>query len=169
MSYARAFVEASTSQVDVPADVKPAYEAEMHLLFKALQAHGAEFGYRTAHEAARFIHFYKLLGNHLDGDTGWFIKAFDCIIFQKLLPKLHGSRAKLGPLLKVLWFLCINDPSSRGPDALKAAETASRSADKTAEPSAEAPADAPNPMSAEKIGRMWRLLRENGFTSFAEA
>jgi 5-methylcytosine-specific restriction protein B len=169
MSFARAFVEASKSQVDVPADVKPAYEAEMLLLFKALQAHGAEFGYRTAHEAARFIHFYKLLANHLDGDTGWFIKAFDCVIFQKLLPKLHGSRSKLGPLLKVLWFLCVNDASGRGPDALKAAETASRSADKTAEPSAEVPADAPYPLSAEKIGRMWRLLRENGFTSFTEA
>jgi hypothetical protein len=64
-----------------PADVKPVYEAEMLLLFNALRSHGAEFGYRTAHEAARFIHFYKMLGNHLDGDTGWFIKAFDCVIF----------------------------------------------------------------------------------------
>jgi len=169
VSFGRAFVEASKSSVDVPADVKPAYEAEMLLLFKALQSHGAEFGYRTAHEAARFIHFYKLLGNHAEGNATWFPKAFDCVVFQKLLPKLHGSRAKLGPLLKVLWFLCVNDAAGRGADALKAAEAAARSTDKKAEPSAEVPAGAPYPLSAEKIGRMWRLLRDNGFASFAEA
>jgi len=168
-SFGKAFVDAAKSSVDVPADVKPAYEAEMLLLFKALQAHGAEFGYRTAHEAARFIHFYKLLGNHADGDATWFPKAFDCVVFQKLLPKLHGSRAKLGPLLKVLWFLCVNDAVGRGADALKAAADAARSTDKKAEPLAEVPAGAPYPLSAEKIGRMWRLLRDNGFASFAEA
>jgi len=168
-SFGKAFVEAAKTAVDVPAEVKQAYEAEMLLLFKALQVHGAEFGYRTAHEAARFIYFYKLFGNHAGGDVTWFSKAFDCVVFQKLLPKLHASRAKLGPLLKVLWFLCVNDAAGRGADALKAAETAARSTDKKAEPSAEAPAGAPYPLSAAKIGRMWRLLRDNGFASFAEA
>lgn len=168
-SFGKAFVEASKSSVEVPVDVKTAYEAEMLLLFEALQAHGAEFGYRTAHEAARFIHFYKLLGNHPDGDVTWFNKAFDCVVFQKLLPKLHGSRAKLGPLLRVLWFLCVNDTAGRGADALKATEAAARSTDNKTEPSAEVPAGAPYPLSAEKIGRMWRLLRDNGFASFAEA
>jgi hypothetical protein len=40
---------------------------------------------------------------------------------------------------------------------------------KKAEPSVVIPAGAPYPLSAEKIGRMWRLLIENGFASFAEA
>lgn len=168
-SFGKAFVDAARNPVDVPVDVKAAYEAEMLLFFKALQAHGAEFGYRMAHEAARFVHFYRLLGNHPDGDASWFPGAFDCVVFQKLLPKLHGSRAKLGPVLKKLWFLCVNDGAARGEDALKAAEAAARSTDKKAEPSAEVPAGAPYPLSAEKIGRMWRLLNENGFASFAEA
>jgi len=168
-SFGKAFVEAAKNPVEIPAEVKAAYDAEMLLLFKTLQIHGAEFGYRTAYETARFIHFYKLLGNHADGDTAWFPGAFDCVIFQKLLPKLHGSRAKLGPVLKKLWFLCVNDATGRGVDALKAAEEAARSTDKNAEPSVEVPAGAPYPLSAEKIGRMWRLLIENGFASFAEA
>lgn len=168
-SFGKAFVDAAKNPVAVPADVKPAYDAEMLLLFKTLQGHGAEFGYRTAFETARFIHFYKLLGNHPDGDTTWFPGAFDCVVFQKLLPKLHGSRAKLGPVLKKLWFLCVNDAVGRGADALKAAEEAARSTDKKAEPSVVIPAGAPYPLSAEKIGRMWRLLIENGFASFAEA
>jgi 5-methylcytosine-specific restriction protein B len=168
-SFGKAFVDAAKNPVTVPADVKAAYDAEMMLLFKTLQVHGAEFGYRTAYETARFIHFYKLLGNHADGDITWFPGAFDSVIFQKLLPKLHGSRAKLGPVLKKLWFLCVNEAASRGADALTAAEEAARSIDKKAEPSVVVPAGAPYPQSAEKIGRMWRLLIENGFTSFAEA
>ncbi len=167
--YGKAFVDAAKHQVTVPADVKADYDAEMLLFFKMLQTHGAEFGYRTAYETARFIHFYKLLGNYADGNTDWFWGAFDCVVFQKLLPKLHGSRAKLGPVLKKLWFLCVNKAAVRGADALKAAEEAVRSTDKKAEPSVVIPTGAPYPLSAEKIGRMWRLLIENGFASFAEA
>jgi 5-methylcytosine-specific restriction protein B len=168
-SFGKAFVEAAKNPVTVPPDVKAAYDAEMLLLFRTLQAHGAEFGYRTAYETARFIHFYKLLSNHRDGDATWFPGAFDCVIFQKLLPKLHGSRAKLGPVLKKLWFLCVNNAAGRGADALKAAEDAARSTDKKTEPLVVVPAGAPYPLSAEKIGRMWRLMIDNGFASFAEA
>ena len=168
-SFGKAFVDAAKSQVTVPADVKAAYDAEMLLLFKTLQPHGAEFGYRTAYETARFIHFYKLLGNYPDGNTAWFPGAFDCVIFQKVLPKLHGSRSKLGPVLKKLWFLCVQNEAGRGADAFTAAKEAAHSTDKNAEPSVVVPSDAPYPLSAEKIGRMWRLLIENGFASFAEA
>jgi hypothetical protein len=168
-SFGKAFVDGVKNSVAVPNDVMAAYNSEMLLFFKTLQVHGVEFGYRTAYETARFIHFYKLLGSHPDGDTTWFPGAFDCVIFQKLLPKLHGSRAKLGPVLKKLWFLCVNDAAGRGTDALKTAEDAARSSEKKAEPSVVVPVGAPYPMSAEKIGRMWRLLIENGFASFAEA
>ena len=168
-AFGKAFVDAANSRVAVTGDAKETYDAEMLLLFKALQAHGAEFGYRTAYEAARFIHFYKLLGNHSDDDATWFPGAVDCVVLQKLLPKLHGSRSKLGPVLKKLWFLCVNDAAGRGGDALEAAKEAACSTDKKAEPTVVVPAGAPYPLSAEKIGRMWRLLNENGFASFAEA
>ena len=162
-SFGEAFVKAAKKPVSIPSEVKAAYDAEILLFFETLQAHGTEFGYRTAYDTARFIHFYKLLGNHSSGDTNWFSGAFDCVIFQKLLPKLHGSRAKLGPVLKKLWFLCVSNMAVRGDDALKAAE------ESKAEPNKGALAGAYYPMSAEKILRMWRLLNENGFTSFAEA
>jgi hypothetical protein len=167
-SFGKAFVDAAKNAVAIPADVKSEYDSEMLLFFETLQDHGAEFGYRTAYETARFIHYYKLLGNHADGDTTWFHGAFDCVILQKMLPKLHGSRAKLGPILKMLWFLCVNEPAGRDADAIDEAKKAPSSTDKH-EPSKKVPAGAPYPMSAEKIGRMWRLLIENGFASFAEA
>jgi energy-coupling factor transporter ATP-binding protein EcfA2 len=167
--HGESFVSAVNDAVEVPREVKKAFDDELLLFFQALQAHGAEFGYRTAYEASRFTHFYKLLGNPTEDDAAWFKDAFDCVIVQKLLPKLHGSRAKLGPVLKKLWFLCVTDPASRSDVPLKAAEDAARSTEKKSEPVFDIPAGAPYPLSAEKIARMWRLLMDNGFASFAEA
>lgn len=148
----------------------------MLLYFRVLQEHGAEFGYRVAHEAARFIYFYKMLGNYPDDDIRWFASAFDCIVVQKFMPKLHGSRAKLGPLLKALWFLSTqerdyaageNDNHKLGATALDEAQK--KATDTNFIPSLAAAATAPHPLSAKKIARMWKLLNENGFASFAEA
>jgi energy-coupling factor transporter ATP-binding protein EcfA2 len=172
-SFGKAFVQAAKNPVSVPGDVKATYDAEILLLFKTLQTHGAEFGYRTAYETARFIHFYKLLGNHADGDTTWFPDAFDCVVFQKLLPKLHGSRAKLGPVLKKLWFLCVTphkvDAETKEARDKLIAATLKTAEEAKAEPLKDIPEGAPYPMSAEKIYRMWRLMMDNGFASFAEA
>jgi 5-methylcytosine-specific restriction protein B len=141
----------------------------MMLFFGILSENGAEFGYRVAHEATRFIHFYKMIGNYDDENQTWFSEAFDCLIAQKFLPKLHGSRAKLGPLLKKLWFLCVVKNGPQGEGSLIEIEVSTKSNDRSAEPSLPVPESAKYPISAEKIGRMWRLLNENGFTSFAEA
>ena len=172
-SFGKAFVDAAKNPVAVPADVKAAYDAEMVLLFRTLQAHGAEFGYRTAYETARFVHFYKLLGNHPDGDPAWFSGALDCVVFQKLLPKLHGSRAKLGPVLKKLWFLCVTphkvDAETKEDRDNLIAATLKAAEESKAEPLKDTPDGAPYPLSAEKIYRMWRLMMDNGFASFAEA
>jgi hypothetical protein len=169
-SFGKSFVEGASFKVPKFGDpLKSQYEAEMILFFKTLRSNGAEFGYRVAHEVARFAYFYKILGGHIDTDPLWFPAAFDCVVAQKFLPKLHGSRSKLGPLLKKLWFLCVTDATDRGTDVLAAAEAAARSTEKKAEPSVLVPNGAPYPLSAEKIGRMWRLLNDNGFTSFAEA
>lgn len=168
--FGKAFVSAAGDKHrEVPKGVAALFKNEMLMFFETLQQHQAEFGYRTSYEAGRFVHFYQELGGFSDADVEWLDEAMDAVVFQKFLPKLHGSRAKLGPLLKKLWFLCVNDAAGRGADALKAAEAAARSADKQAEPSSDIPADAPYPLSAEKISRMWRLLIENGFASFAEA
>lgn len=178
VSFGKAFVEAAKNPVIVPDDIKTAYDAEMLVLFKTLQGHGAEFGYRTAYETARFMHFYEMLGKHAErGD--WFPGALDCVVFQKLLPKLHGSRAKLGPVLKKLWYLCVTEHKvdledkgerdKRVEAVVKAANEAARSNDKKTEPTSDIPPGAPYPLSAEKISRMWQLLMDNGFASFAEA
>jgi len=93
--------EASTdAQLDgaTAADLK----ARLTEIFGALAPIGAEFGFRTAYEITRFTHFHaKLAGN------GWQFKdALDAQVLQKLLPKLHGSERRLGPVLKALEAFC---------------------------------------------------------------
>jgi 5-methylcytosine-specific restriction protein B len=67
--------------------------------FEALQAAGAEFGYRTANEMTTLVSYLMHFGM---SET----EAYDVAIMQKLLPKLHGSRSKLNKVLPRLIELC---------------------------------------------------------------
>lgn len=71
-------------------------------IFGELAKIGAEFGFRTAHEITRFTHFHA----KLSGDGWQFKDALDAQVLQKLLPKLHGSERRLGPVLKALEAFC---------------------------------------------------------------
>ncbi len=117
--------------------------------FSELQNVGAEFGYRTANEIVRYIEkYFMLLGSSERLDH-----VLDTAILQKLLPKLHGSRRKLVPVLEKLAELCGNG------EKLVLADSASR-------PRIE---DIRFPASFEKICRMYDRAVADGFTSFAEA
>lgn len=111
--------------------------------FKELKEVNAEFGYRTVNEISRYLHFSD---GELSADS-----AIDTAILQKLLPKLHGSRKKLVPVLTSLWKLCLKDGVTKEIDAEFNAT------------------DFKYPESAEKIQRMYHAVVDNGFTSFAEA
>ena len=111
--------------------------------FKELKKVNAEFGYRTVNEISRYLHFAD---GELDADS-----AIDTAILQKLLPKLHGSRKKLVPVLTSMWQLCLKDGIAKEIDAEFNKD------------------DFKYPESAEKIQRMYNAVVDNGFTSFAEA
>lgn len=111
--------------------------------FKELKEVNAEFGYRTVNEISRYLHFAD---GDLEDDS-----AIDTAILQKLLPKLHGSRKKLVPVLTSMWQLCLKDGIAKEIDAEFNKD------------------DFKYPESAEKIQRMYNAVVDNGFTSFAEA
>lgn len=111
--------------------------------FKELKEVNAEFGYRTVNEISRYLHFSD---GELSADS-----AIDTAILQKLLPKLHGSRKKLVPVLTSMWQLCLKDGIAKEIDAEFIKN------------------DFKYPESAEKIQRMYNAVVDNGFTSFAEA
>jgi len=109
--------------------------------FKPLKNVNAEFGYRTATEIGRFISLAETLSSN---------ERVDSAIVQKLLPKLHGSRKKIVPVLKALWEICGNKID------LEIAKTEDANG-------------AEYPLSSDKILRMYQSAIDNGFTSFAEA
>lgn len=170
--YGSVFVNESKKAVNVPEGIATRYKDEMKAFFTALQSEGAEYGFRVAHEAARFMHFYQVLGGHDATKDDWFDDAFDAVIVQKFLPKLHGSSNKLSPLLKSLWDLCLTKPTveKEVPAGEETAETPEKQEEsKPVEITIEAAKTARYKKSANKIARMKKLLDSHGFASFAEA
>ena len=120
--------------------------------FKELKSVNAEFGYRSATEIFRFISQADNNDEEINGKKLTKDEILDAAIVQKLLPKLHGSRKKLEPVLQRLWKLCfaeeIKDIQNITADNIEKAKYKE---------------------SADKISRMYDSANVNGFTSFAEA
>lgn len=121
---------------------------ELLKFFTELKKTGAEFGYRSASEIYRFAAVVNRL------DPSWELsQIIDAAVMQKLLPKVHGSRRKLEPVLTALGGLCLNNPEDFE-NYIKNGVTSSV---------------VKYPVSLEKISRMYQALLHNGFTSYAEA
>jgi hypothetical protein len=164
--YGPEFVKHANSEVTLSDEHLQLVRGEFGYFFASLSSVGAEFGFRTAIEMIRFVSFYIELG---ESTLTSITQSIDFVVLQKLLPKLHGSRTKLAPVLKQLWFLCITPIDNRELNYDDGTMLHSSQSSVQADPSSAIPANAPYPASAEKIARMWKLLHANGFTSFAEA
>lgn len=118
--------------------------------FKELKKVGAEFGYRTAMEIQTlYAQIDKLDSSYGDNEK------IDIAIMQKLLPKLHGSRRKLVPVLTTLGYLCYE-----GNDVVKDVfEFEGEYNFKSSK----------FPLTLEKMTRMYKGVMDNGFVSYAEA
>ena len=68
-----------------------------------LSSTGREFGHRTFAEALEFEKVYMSAGGRSSLD------AFDVQLCQKVLPRLHGSKREIGPLLEALVEFTAND------------------------------------------------------------
>ena len=84
-------------------------------------------------------------------------QKIDIAINQKLLPKLHGSRRKLSPVLETLGSFCISGDLKIIKDIFENTDFDYNSSNVL------------YPLSLEKIARMYRGAIDNGFASFAEA
>lgn len=121
--------------------------------FSELKTVGAEFGYRTAMEIQTlFAQIEKIDPAYSEKED----EKIDIAIMQKLLPKLHGSRRKLQPTLKILAQNCLKNKQ-----------------DKIFDERGNYKLDESNSirfkLSFEKITIMYKNIIENGFTSYAEA
>lgn len=73
-------------------------------LFGIMQSRHQEFAFRSMAEMLRFLAVdYELTADKPKWDWA---AAMDAQIIQKILPKLHGSKRKIGPLLAALATYC---------------------------------------------------------------
>lgn len=149
---AKSFLEMASSKEFVTAEIET-INAKLVQFFGELKKTGAEFGYRSATEILRLINQLTVLDNKLTTN-----QKIDIAIIQKLLPKLHGSRRKLCPVLETLGTFCVNEKLNFVKDVLGKDDF-----------DFEKHPDVLFPLSLEKIARMYKGAIDNGFASFAEA
>lgn len=109
--------------------------------------HGFAFGHRVVYEALRFSALH-----HAAGGSG-LLQALDIQIMQKILPRLHGARRRLEPVLCAVGKFCF-DLTSTNAD--------------TFDPAEQNAAEAQLPRSFAKLQEMLERLRVNQFVSFTE-
>ena len=148
---AKSFLEIAASKNFATTDIAEINTALVQF-FGELKKTGAEFGYRSATEILLLIHQLSALDNGLSTN-----QKIDIAIIQKLLPKLHGSRRKLCPVLETLGSFCITGEIKIIKDVFEKADFNYSGAKVL------------YPLSLEKIARMYRGAIDNGFASFAEA
>lgn len=116
-------------------------------LLNRLERYHLHFGYRVINELSRFLWVADKHVENFNADT-----ALDLGILQKVLPKFHGTRARLEkPLQNVLKFCYSKEADTYNRDKAEAFDDKARF-----------------PRSAQKCARMLRTLDEQGYTSFIE-
>jgi 5-methylcytosine-specific restriction enzyme B len=105
---------------------------ELRRLHEILATADLEFGHRTFYESLRFAAYYAETG---DADVD---HVLDLIVMQKLLPKVHGSRRRVEPVLNAVLAVAGGDGDLR------------------------------LPATHRKVSRMIDAVRANQFVSFTE-
>ncbi len=133
-----------------PATDIQVFTDHLRRLHQLLASEGFEFGHRVFYEAVRFAAMLEAAGDirveHM----------LDLQVIQKVLPRLHGTRRRLEPVLSTLGQFCF-DLTCGGGDGAERFDPLHPS---TIEPRL--------PLSLGKVQRMVRSLRANQFTSFTE-
>ena len=120
-------------------------------LLDILRPYNLHFGYRAVNEISRFIINAKEMVDNFNLSD-----VMDVQILQKVLPKFHGTRAKLEEPLKRLIGFCYHNDTAFNESLLSILD------DK------ENHKNYRFPRSAFKLSRMFNNLKTQGYTSFIE-
>jgi len=121
-------------------------------ILNTLAPHTLHFGYRVINEISRFIVYTNEAVRNFNLED-----ALDIQILQKILPKFHGTQAKLEEPLKKLLEFCYRDHTVFNESLL------SRDLDRLMEDKR-----VRFPRSACKLSRMINNLKIQGYTSYIE-
>jgi 5-methylcytosine-specific restriction protein B len=152
----------------LPPTVRDAAVDHLMALFRIMKRGRGEYGFRTGKEVMAYLrtaHF--LAGPDEAARTTWVTEknwqdALDAQILQKILPKLHGSRSRLGPLLGALATYCASGEKAH---AMEHFPTDGAVAKRTLQ-DARGLTAMKFKNSYEKLDRMISVLIEEQFVSF---
>jgi len=131
-------------------------------LFKLMRQRHQEFAFRPMAEILRFLAVaYELTGENVKWDSQL---AMDAQILQKILPKLHGSKRKIGSLLAALAKYCEEGKASDA-EAILNDETKAESYPAAEDKRAPAPKYR---QSHRKLCEMIEAVRRDQFVSFIQ-
>ena len=120
-------------------------------LHRLLADSHVQFGHRVVYEANRFASLLAAAG------IPDLMVALDLQVLQKVLPRVHGSRKRLEPVLRALAWFCYYPDAEGGEEEAKAFDFK------------QLPQGEPKlPRTFHKLQRMMRNLEADQFTSFAE-
>ena len=150
-------------------ELPPAVKAEVNKLLEVLeilQNGRFEFAFRTAKELVAYLKVScELAADKAAWEAGKWKSDLDDEILQKILPRLHGSRTRVGPLLGALgWYLHSGDKE----EAMKFFPAPGEELPEkpVQEIIALHKAAAAFPRSFAKVQRMARVVIEEQFVSF---
>jgi energy-coupling factor transporter ATP-binding protein EcfA2 len=153
----RGFLEVATDEdrhLDDPPPEQQRFVRRVKDLHRELDE-GFSFGHRVLYEALRFAALHREAG----GDS--MEEALDLQVLQKVLPRVHGSRRRVEPVLRTLGRFCWDLQAGGGGDG----------AADGFDPADPPPPEADEPVlerSFDKVRRMTERLRTNQFVSFTE-
>ncbi len=125
------------------------YKGSLREILTLLKPYNLHFGYRVINEISRFL---LLAEEWLEKYS--FEQTFDVQIVQKILPKFHGTQAKLMEPLSKFLALCSGSTSSDEEELIKQA--------------VQGDTEVRYPRSFHKIGVMLNALKQQGYCSFIE-
>lgn len=171
--YGSAFLNAARSEPQLDASDREAVAEAFRRIFRVASVFGREFGFRTLRDVGRYVHFHRQLVGEETWDVG---DAIDAQIYQRVLPRIHGSRAQVQELIWALGYICLSESLTDADFEERLvkpliAGTSIRNpfeADEFASIVSNEFTTAKYPLSCEKLYRMNRKLRD-GFVSFMEA
>jgi hypothetical protein len=149
---AAVFLETAKNKELDPLPVMNVVGSLLTEIFALMENARFEFGYRSTGEVIRYLKICRSLASDKDAwnEAGW-LQDFDHQILQKLMPRLHGGKARMVPLLTELGYLChgTEKPTGARLDSLESLQGTAKF-----------------PRSFEKIRAMAKVLIEEQFVSF---
>lgn len=176
-AFSTPFVSLNSSSPDfsaLPDDLYRILKSELLALFSILAEENYEFGFRTSTEFFRFsYYYYEAVKNGLS-DHAIVPKIVDAQILQKVLPRIHGPRKKVEPILIKLLAFCFivhewESATLSNFDEISSQGQALLGDISNVEKMLSGASGAFLPASSQKVGSMIQRLWSEGFVAFAEA